>query len=135
MAKYCINGIENNMEDVLVSFATAKLAKEKGFNLLVLKYYDGSYMIATQAKNPFDIKNYNLHNGSTFYSAPTQSLLAKWLRETHLIHIEIHRDEDMWKPEIYSFKEGNKHIPIGFKNYDLYEEALEAGLLFALNLI
>jgi hypothetical protein len=122
------------MEDVLVSFATAKLAKEKGFNLLVLKYYDGSYMIATQAKNPFDIKNYNLHNGSTFYSAPTQSLLAKWLRDVHNLSVEVCVGENKWEYSIYTIK-GFEHMILSGIICTVYEEALEAGLSNALQLL
>lgn len=84
------------------------------------------------------VEEYSTGNqyGYKAYLAPTQSLAQKWLREVHNIHIQIERDEDDWKYELYNkFKYGNKHIPNGFNNYPTYEEALEEGLKQALILI
>jgi hypothetical protein len=72
-----------------VTLKTADLAKKKGFDVPVMTYFDGCDMIASQGKNPFDKKNYNLHGGSTFRSAPTQSELQKWLRETHKLFVWV----------------------------------------------
>ena len=66
------------MKEQLISFSTAKLAKEKGFdNYDVANYYREGI-------------NYALNNSGTStikevgnYPAPTQSLLQKWLREKH----------------------------------------------------
>jgi hypothetical protein len=79
----------------------------------------------------------------SFLALPTQSLLQKWLRETHNIHVTIlpELDEDtnleffnlFILPGIFSiddffdFKED--------KNYKSYEEALEKGLFEGLKLI
>jgi hypothetical protein len=114
---------------------TAKLAKEKGFDMNVLTYYDGSEMIATQAKNPFDLKNYNLHKGSTFHSAPTQSELQKWIREKHKIDISIHRSWAMSNSYYYvviinnDFDNLIQQDSIKDKSY---EETLELALKCAL---
>jgi len=76
-------------KNLLVSIKAADLAKELGFSEPVLYYYDGCDMIASQAKNVFDYKNYNSHRGSTLRSAPTQALLQKWLKDTHDLFIKI----------------------------------------------
>ena len=61
-----------------VSFETAKLLKEKGFNEQVKSYYTESglegYMLALKAT-----KNTELDNG--FISRPTIQMTMKWLRE------------------------------------------------------
>lgn len=70
------------MIDTLISFETAKLAKEKGFNLSCLNYF---YKEAQMKITP------TLWNRNSPYwtdaldtvgiPQPTQSLLRKWLRE------------------------------------------------------
>ena len=117
------------MLDELVSLETAKLAYEKGFNIITYPFYE-----------QFDIKlnrHKNLHEG---YSAPTQSLLQRWLREKHNIHIEIELASDhelnILIPYIYQFdiyKDGDGVFDRNF--YNTYEEALEVGLYEALKLI
>ena len=157
------------MKEELISFKTAKLAKEKGINLLEknhIGYYDSNKVYDCDGTlcsfdfdaNPYanklwyvlrklnsldrnDIKNkrefkivdHNTEPVIEIYCAVTQSLLQKWLRENHKIHIELKLDEEYWKPELYSFHNGNKHIPTGFKYYPTYEEALENGLILGLN--
>lgn len=71
-----------------VSFETAKLLKEKGFDERVKSYYAESglegYMFALKAT-----KNTELDNG--FISRPTLQMAMKWLREAHNLHIEVYR--------------------------------------------
>ncbi len=80
------------MKEKLVTFETAKLAKEKGFNIPSRYYYN-------QKHNKID---YDLHEAQVVdgtyvnsfvnlldYPAPTQSLLQKWLRERHRIDVTI----------------------------------------------
>lgn len=63
-----------------VSFETAKLLKEKGFDERVKSYYTESglegYMLALKAT-----KNTELGDG--FISRPTLQMVMKWLREEH----------------------------------------------------
>ena len=111
------------MEDTLITFETAKLAKEKGFNLTngALDYnpvFD--YIFEPEYK-------------------PTQSVLAKWLREVHNLHISInvglpHKAPIMYYSNVIKF---GKHHKSKFKSefYKTYEEALEIGLQGALKLI
>ena len=145
------------MNEQLVSFETAKLAKEKGFNIEVKCYYDlkkfGERPLEFFGKlNANDLTKWNeelrenVH--AEYVSAPTQSLLQKWLREKHNIHISIFRYENN-AYTLYLYKNDCKRafpfnlIESSVKSnninqvikYNSYEEALEEGLLEALKLI
>jgi len=112
------------MTDQLISFETAKLAKEKGFNIECI------YHIEKNLKTE-EILNH-VHYG---YECPTQSLLQKWIRETHSIHIGIDYDVGGWSYfYLTNLKSPTKDVNWS-KNYDTYEETLEAGLQEALKLI
>ena len=118
------------MEEQLITFETAKLAKEKGFDIRVkCSYVKGRLFRRTKRKrdnwNKFDDK---------YYSAPTQSLLQKWLRETRLVNnysivVTVHFTSfsQYWFDINNGKKTGDK--------FDTYEEALEKGLQEALKLI
>ena len=112
------------MEDTLISFETAKLAKEKGFNW----------------KN---IEILEVKSKSAFLDSTTQSLLQKWLREVHKINIFI-SSKTIENKTI--FIPHGRTIPDTIKNNlivdiiqyctnNTYEEALEIGLQEALKLI
>ena len=79
---------------------------------------------------------YHLVLKGSHYAKPTQSLLAKWLREEYNIDINIiTKHKDLGK--FYGgFIDTNNKInkSIG-SNYKTYEEALEIGLQEALKLI
>lgn len=141
------------MKEQLISFETAKLAKEKGFNLECKCFYTNprSKMFGIdEHNNYYPIKNIfkkiytigfeaTLNSKNVIYS-PTQSLLQKWLREKHNIDVEIHREGpiqsqrdgfSLWIMSLYEtifpWKLGGIH--------NTYEEALEKGLQEALKLI
>ena len=122
------------MEEQLISFETAKLAKEKGFQEECLHFYclnrtcnhvdkANKYSFEVNANKESDD---NFGYGKTT-SAPTQSLLQKWLREEHMEHVTSNIGELGYSWKIAWRKEG------GF--YKTYEEALERGLVEALKLI
>ena len=145
------------MKEQLVSFQVAKLAKEKGFDLYQNYFYteeDGLCSIGSDGEI-LNIYDENLNQidyrydcngdfwfndeGDVFYTpekylAPTQSLLAKWLREEHKMHIVI-------MPCIIPSNEVKYYIFKGklkwdwAELFDTYEEALEFGLLETLKLI
>ena len=123
------------MEEQLISFETAKLAKEKGF------YIDCEHGFRINEDGDVEFyecwhlhlsDHYEKHIKETdfLYGCPTQSLLQKWLREVHNIHVVI-----VGSP-LYS-----PCVMLGGTNYwrqddELsYEEALEKGLQEALKLI
>jgi hypothetical protein len=110
------------MKDELIKFETAKLSKEKGFNedcgWLLHKDNDGSYT------NCDDLG----------YNQPTQSLLQRWLREVHDIHIIIESSNQVGvKHNFYNYLIWLRYE--SFDVYKTYEEALEVGLIKALELL
>jgi len=143
------------MKEQLITLETAKIAKDKGFNITLentdedwkSNYYepnDMRYHYHRDSKKYSPLSDYYADTNQNFQQygdnkhphidAPTQALLQKWLREKHDIHIVMVSG--------YS----------GFPNYDVcvmlnktnhlredkdyyYEEALEKGLQEALKLI
>ena len=129
------------MEDTRVTFETAKLAKEKGFyqepNRRKVPYYN--YKGEFNGDVTDFLRKYLREEDTSeveSVSAPTQSLLAKWLREEYNIIVLVdYEGIDGYYYKFYSYKEGNKNYDASDKNYNTYEEALEAGLQEALKLI
>ena len=125
------------IEESYVSFNTAKLLKEAGFDVECDWFYinDGSVDtgIVVRSTSPRD------HNmGTGFLSRPTQALVDRWLREVYNIAIYSLYDDDMeqWfyvvdaftkNPVINGFQSGSE--------YDDYESAFEDGLREAIKLI
>ena len=104
------------MTEELISFETAKLAKEKGFTEIIFES-DGKGTL------------------TGIHKAPTQSLLQKWLREEHDIHFNIgtgfypESKKRFYQLQIFI----NHWTSAGL--HKTYEEALEEGLQEALKLI
>lgn len=139
------------MEDQLVSFELAELANSKGFRLTKNsnpEYYgdDINYDLFTEYwyndKKELESIAYPGDEGLSDYVskenchslilAPTQSLLQKWIRENYKIQILIQHhylvhDEIKYSYQINDIKNRTA--------YNTYEEALEAALFEALNLI
>ena len=132
------------MEDTKITFETAKLAKEKGFpqepNKLKIPYYN--YKGEFKGDVSDWLRKYLKKEDTSdveSVSAPTQSLLAKWLREKHGVDISIlilgisdyqvyvHKKRELKYNGIVNFVFDNKD--------NIYEEALEIGLQEALKLI
>ena len=129
------------MEDTRITFKTAKLAKEKEFlqepNRLKIPYYN--YKGEFKGDVTDFLRKYLKKEDTSdveSVSAPTQSLLAKWLREEHNIIVLVdYEGIDGYYYKFYSYKEGNKNYDASDKNYNTYEEAYEIGLQEALKLI
>ena len=127
------------MEEELISFETAKLAKEKGFDWDILHTYrDGKldyedYYRGTIDELYFNANGRNITKFKEIISAPTQSLLQKWLREVHGIDVLVDKGVlcDKYSYEIYH-KNDMLDSEYVFKTY---EEALEIGLYKSLKLI
>lgn len=118
------------MKEELIKFETAKLAKEKGFDWECRGRYGetlGQWVVTyPQTRFSFWYDNDIL--------APTQSLLQRWLREVHKIHITITSiSQESWQYHIT--KVGDSLGKLYNEDYDDYEEALEDALVDALNLI
>ena len=134
------------MKEELISFETAKLAKERGFEEFVSYCYleneelYGTYSLMNEDDSAFiDIMDGNElenHNSSDFdrYSAPTQSLLQKWLREKHHLIITVAYQYE-YDSTPYSYWIYKKFQSLWVNDLNTYEEALELGLQEALKLI
>jgi len=130
------------MTEQLISFETAKLAREKGF---VNPFCNNWYLVYPNEKPytvDYEIRLNRIREdiGDDDIAAPTQSLLQKWLREKYLIHVwpkYISYDSKPWAINIDSLSSKDNGmkmliIPLRFQSY---EESLEIGLQEAIKLI
>lgn len=122
------------MKEELISFETAKLAKEKGF----IEHESGFYfnekgiLSHCQKLSIISLECKDLINKKSCFCT-TQSLLQRWLRETYKV----------WIYCIPSKFLNSKNNSLWSNNIDIrndiyfttYEEALECGLIHGLNLI
>jgi len=131
----CIHYKYQVVKDQIVSFETAKLAKEKGYNYAYEFYDTDGNILPYGMEGGWDTS----HEHS--YAAPTQSLLQKWLREEHQISVEVDgMYTTLWRAQIFrirSMEQQPDYLPIKELFFDekTYEEALEKGLQEALTLI
>ena len=118
------------MEEQLISFETAKLAKEKGFNWECSKYINVNNIWTYGIEYVFKTDNIHIQGHTSverwlsdginkcleeaeqfenktcsldeiiIYPAPTQSLLQKWLREKHKLFVEIFTANYAWNNKI-----------------------------------
>ena len=116
------------MEETLIGFETAKLAKQKGFSIHCRSYYVNDTQICENEDFPYNSWSNNLF-------APTQSLLQRWLREKYNVIVLVSYTKENDYPYmdcIIDLKQTNR-LTSGFRKN--YEEALERGLQKALKLI
>lgn len=133
------------MKEELISFETAKLAKEKGFDVGCGCSYNEQ---KEQEINPYFYGNTfgnSLLNNSDFIEsgdvnieAPTRSLLQKWLRKYHGIYVYTEQEKihNKLKFSFYIMNGEDSFLWDDLDDYhNEYEEALEKGLHKALKLI
>lgn len=119
------------IEEDYVSFETAKLLKEKGFDSVCNGYYNQEKVLervsACSVKDTFK---------SPFYfdcvPAPTLQMAMKWLREVYNFHIWVEPNHD--KEGLY-----NAHVKVGWWSnnwagvgYNTYEKATEEAIKYCL---
>jgi len=110
-----------------VTFPTARLLKEKGFNTPVTCYYnaDGTSMRSEPEYN---------WNVGPFFSKPTLQTACKWLREEKKYFIDIHN----WSGEGYTYEfvdlRNIHHLPSNncCRPLPTYEEACEEAIKYCL---
>ena len=149
------------MKDEIVGFEVARLAKEKGFSVQVYDLYkedkskNDKVFLSTGIEYDSDrdcLWDWNLNGGESgespkiipypnddinynYYSAPTQSLLQRWLREVHGLHITIFsKSQESW---MFRVTKPGQDLEDGLygEDGDSYEDILEYALEEALNLI
>lgn len=120
------------MKEQLILFKTAKLAKEKGFDKNTLYWYHRN----TKKLNKNDLM-FSMNKLTNNYSAPTQALLQKWLRETcNIIVASNHYEFKASSNNGWYYTIGNSIQTLYYiGKFKTYEKALERGLQEALKLI
>lgn len=125
------------IQEDYVSFETAKLLKDKGFDVECSCYY----FFKDEAHFEESLSHWNWNNGYTFrYSAPTLQMAMKWLREVHKLHIwianKLKQSKGLpWYYEIHNIETGTV-AKIGDVICGSYEVACEAAIQYSLeNLI
>ena len=126
------------IEESYVSFETAKMLKDVGFDVPCIS----QYMQNGFRWNGGSLKKVNSNEYESVFSCPTQALAAKWLREVHRIVVDAtftppSTDGNAWKYFIGEMDDmvWNGDYGPSDEFYETYEEALEAGLQKAIKLI
>jgi len=123
-----------------VSFETAKLLKEKGFDV----WGDGSFGVATKIWKEYSpsgiLNDCSMCSPSRkAFPAPTLQMTMKWLREVHNLEIYPYHnyDNSKWWVEIIKYPNSVSEYESGKdEEFDTYEEACEAAIKYCLeNLI
>lgn len=116
------------IQEDYVSFTTAKLLKEKGFDINTLMVYsqNGNFMPDGAIEDTYQV----------FYAAPTLQMAMKWLREVHKIDITVdpHEVGHNW---MYQFHICQNKNYLFSRDIDIfYETCAEAAIKYCLeNLI
>jgi hypothetical protein len=135
--------MENTLKNTLITFETAKLAKEQGFDFPVKNVFfrniEHNYV---EVDNMGDFPNSEMAEYN--YSRPSQTILQEWLRMEHFIHIIVvpygfigTGGEDLINSDgTYSyFIYDNTEYINDAVDFQTYEDALEIALRDALKLV
>lgn len=128
------------MNEDYVSFETAKLLKEKGFNEIKCNTcykWNGNFCNNRRSMSGID--------NEICYQAPTLQMAMKWLRKWYNLHCDVGYDFRLgWHIRITSLKEVvqdhdtemKTYLPNKASNYPSYEDACEEAIRYCLeNLI
>ena len=123
-----------------VSFETAKLLKEKGFDCekesITAMYREDGKFYSLSSADPYyyDYNDFDEYD----YIAPTLQMAMKWLREEHGLFIGlVYQRECLPKADKWFWKWNisNKHNKFAFVEFgesDSYEEACEVAIKYCL---
>jgi hypothetical protein len=135
-------------ESSVISFKTAKLAKEKGLpqNRFNTSWYnafgtqngrtdlnkDGEYLHIEGSR--CQTKEQKANNITDTYLAPIQAIIQRWLREEHNIQVwaSSHTTNGKKYIDYVAYVNGTAINDARDQEYQTYESALEEGLFFAL---
>ena len=126
--------METVNHEYYVSLEVAKLLKEAGFDWNCYELYECEY---EQDGRIHAVTSANWNSSLKYYSAPTLEVAQRWLREVKdvdiMVRIDYHYGEHYSKAYCSTFYiVDDLHTTEHFKTY---EEALEAGIKKALELI
>ena len=117
-----------------ISFETAKLLKEKGFDEKCRTYYKVFPKSKIAAIYHSSENRGVSEDDPNEILCPTIHMAMKWLREVHHLFIQIEYEcEDCFVSDIYSMIDydewgEHKHYPPTFVNCKTYEQACEAAV-------
>ena len=127
------------IEEEYVSFETAKLLKEKGFNEKVICYYDDGGSLNLNKFVEFQCCNEGY--GSGVFAAPTLQIAMKWLLKVHKLFVNVCPSVEgyYWTEKWHSYVDNlEKRYPFGkfIGTFNTHEQACEAAIKYCLeNLI
>ena len=131
------------VEEKIIGKGLAFLAYDKGFNC----YGWSAFMYESkwhEEDDSYELENFDFRIPDKYWNERLkfcpQSLVQKWFREVHNIHIEIELAADcelnIFNPYIYQFtiyKDCQYHSDREF--YEVFEDCLESALTFCFSLI
>ena len=137
------------MKDQLVEFETVELLRKVTlktgsiYQLDCDTYFDMDTKEAGEVDNHYTDFSDLSKEGIKWFKRPTQSLLQKWLREVHNLTVipaaydlfQTDVDQGRTRKYYYFIHEIGNRICSLPSPFNSYEEALEAGLIQALNLL
>ncbi len=117
------------IKEQFVSFDTAKMLKEAGFDVPCnSQYMQNGFRWDAGSSNKVNFNEYE-----TVFSCPTQALAARWLREVYDIDVTVIPCED--GSYVYDILHEKKRIISSAPMKEGYEKVLEYGLFMAIKLI
>lgn len=125
------------IKEAYVSFETAKLLKDKGFDEELRTYYDDFGNERALGDDFSDIKNSDIEKSSDYLelycTRPTQQMVMCWLRKTHNLFIEVELGVSayVW---IITDMTNNVVIRLDAVVGD-YEDAIESAIKYCLGII
>ncbi len=135
------------IHEEICTYEVCKVAKEKGFNCEVYNYYQATKYYCESLRG-IELHSecwkletdecYSRYNKGSedIVSAPTQSLLQRWLRENKEVEVYVRHFEETNKyPHHFGViitDNKGEVLEIGAKMFDTYELALEDALKYAL---
>ena len=126
------------MVEELITFETAKLAKEKGFDEITRSVYTPKGELDTGASDFWNSQR--IYPNMKWAGASTQALLQRWLRDKHQTMIVINTysveddieqvEDEYWHyiVRVTTRESGPTHDVFVKDKYISYEDALEDGL-------
>lgn len=118
------------IHDEICTYEVAKLAKEKGFNEKCYHYYQNGVLESDECFNRYN------KGVDSVCSAPTQSLLQRWLREEEGYYVYPFFDNESrrwtWVCRELTGDKWIQLLDFEERYFDTYELALEDALKYAL---
>ena len=122
--------METANREYYVSLEVAKLLKKAGFDWDTYSAYNKDGMFTNKNRSILTWNDF-----ANYYSAPTLEVAQRWLRKTHHLHITIFSSsQESWMFRITKLHEKLENGVYG-EDFYTYEEAQEAGIKKALELI